>query len=598
MLSPDAREVATDILRPPAGYRLDRAVLTTYSLDLEVLLALPLAVLAQADGGVEELLEDPLLLLEALRESSDRVHVFVDEAGIALPRVQRDLYAALEPSVHPSRAPGGGVFHSKVWAARFVRGDDEPVLRVAVASRNLTFDRSWDVALVSEGRPGKAAKPASRPLAQLVERLPGLAREALGADLVWALQEIADELARTAFPAPEGFRSPIAFHTLGVDGPERGLWRPAAGARRILAVSPFVGKGALENLAGDGERELRLVSRAETLDALPAETLEPWTDRHVLMETALEEPGDDTAGRPSGLHAKLIAAEYGDRVDWYLGSANLTPSAFRGRNVEVMARLHAPLKPVGADGGMGIDAFWDGGFASLCMPYQRHEATEEDEAVRQARQALERQRDELLDAGLTVQCRPGEKYWQWQMQGELPEVRGVTVEAWPVTLNADQARPWTRVMVWSLPMERLTAFVAFRFRSEAEVDDLTLVAKLPTEGLPEGRMHRVLRTLINSPERFLAFLRALLGGLEGLVDWAETGRGEGQWQDRGVPLEAETILEDLLRVASRDPGRLDTVRRLMEDLAEEGSGAEAVIPTDLHAIWWAVDAALQEEPRS
>ncbi|WP_435106694.1 hypothetical protein [Arhodomonas sp. AD133] len=78
MLSPDARAVATDILRPPAGYRLDRTVMTTYSLDLEVLLALPLAVLAQADGGVEELLEDPLLLLEALREASDRVHVFVD----------------------------------------------------------------------------------------------------------------------------------------------------------------------------------------------------------------------------------------------------------------------------------------------------------------------------------------------------------------------------------------------------------------------------------------------------------------------------------------------------------------------------------------
>ncbi|KPV39928.1 hypothetical protein AN478_06950 [Thiohalorhabdus denitrificans] len=598
MLSPDAREVATNILRPPAGYRLDRTVMTTYSLDLEVLLALPLAVLAQADGGVEDLLEDPVLLLQALREASDRVHVYVDEAGIALPSVQRDLYGALDSSVHPVRAPGGGAFHPKVWVARFLSGEDEPLLRVAVASRNLTFDRSWDVALVSEAPPGEEAQAASQPLADLVRRLPSLGREPLGPELEAALEGIADELARTAFPAPHGFQDPIAFQTLGLDGPDGGLWQPVAGAQRLLAVSPFVGKGALDSLAGQEAKELRLVSRAEALDALPADALKPWENQHVLMEAALDEPGDDTAGRPSGLHAKLIAAEYGDRVQWYLGSANLTPAAFRGRNVEVMARLEAPLKPEGADDGRGIDAFWDGGFASLCMKYQRHEAAEEDQAKKDAQQALERQRDALLNAGLTIQCAPGEDYWQWRIEGSVPEVDGVTVEAWPVTLGRDHARPWGVSMEWPLGMERLTAFVAFRLRAAAEVDDVTLVAKLPAEGLPEGRMHRVLRTLIDSPERFLAFLRALLGGLEGLVDWAETGGEEGQRQDRGVPLQAETILEDLLRVASRDPERLDTVRRIMEDLAEEGASGEQVVPEDLYAIWQAVDAALQEEAQT
>jgi hypothetical protein len=63
MLSPEPRAVAIDFLRPPPGYVLDVAVLTTFSLDLEALLALPLAVLAHADGGVEEVLADPLLLL-------------------------------------------------------------------------------------------------------------------------------------------------------------------------------------------------------------------------------------------------------------------------------------------------------------------------------------------------------------------------------------------------------------------------------------------------------------------------------------------------------------------------------------------------------
>ena len=83
MLAPDVRTIAMDLLRPPAGYRLDHAALTTYSLDLDVLLALPLAVLAHSDRSIDELLGDPLLLLEAMRQSSGRVNVFVDEAGIA-----------------------------------------------------------------------------------------------------------------------------------------------------------------------------------------------------------------------------------------------------------------------------------------------------------------------------------------------------------------------------------------------------------------------------------------------------------------------------------------------------------------------------------
>ena len=60
ILPPQVRAVAVDLLRPPENYRLDMAVLTTYTLDLETLLALPLAVLSYSDDGVNDLLADPL----------------------------------------------------------------------------------------------------------------------------------------------------------------------------------------------------------------------------------------------------------------------------------------------------------------------------------------------------------------------------------------------------------------------------------------------------------------------------------------------------------------------------------------------------------
>lgn len=189
MLPPDDRTVAVELLHPPDSYHLDFAALTTFSLDLEALLALPLAVLAHSDGGVDELLADPLLLLEALRRAGDRIHVFVDEARIAIPRVPRALYAMLESSVHPVHAPNGGSFHPKVWVARFESEGQPSLLRVAVLSRNLTFDRSWDVALATEGSPaGKRNVAASRPLGDLLRALPELATAPLPEPVVASLR--------------------------------------------------------------------------------------------------------------------------------------------------------------------------------------------------------------------------------------------------------------------------------------------------------------------------------------------------------------------------------------------------------------------------
>ena len=242
MLLPDSRTVAFELIRPPSGYRLDLAVLTTYTLDLEALLVLPLSVLAHPDGGLEELLADPLRLHQAIRDAGDRVHAFVDETGIGIPRGARPLYSMLESSVHAVRAPNGGSFHPKVWVARFTAdaGDAEDaedeappdLLRVTILSRNLAFDRSWDVALASEASPRdiKRRLGASRPLGDFLSALPQLTTTPMDKDVAVRVQGLADQVARAAFPAPDGFDSPIRFHALGLSAKPPNL---AAAVQRI-----------------------------------------------------------------------------------------------------------------------------------------------------------------------------------------------------------------------------------------------------------------------------------------------------------------------------------------------------------------------------
>lgn len=588
MLSPQARTVAMDLLRPPPGLRLDLAVLTTYTLDLEALLALPLAVMAHADGGVEKLLEDPLLLLQALREAGDRIHVFVYETGIAVPRRERELYATLEESVHPVRAPGGGVFHPKVWLARFTSGDErgETRLRLAVLSRNLTFDRSWDVALASEATPGRRRFAGSGPLGRFTAELAKLCTTPLPRELADRVAGLSEEVARTAFPSPEGFSdAPIAFHTMGLGRSKR--WLPkVSNGRNVLAVSPFVKGGALDTIRDLGTGKRRLISRQEELEELSEAALTPWSEVRVLTDAVSDETDDESARRPSGLHAKIVGVEHGWDVTWFVGSANLTNSALNGRNVEVMAEI------TGRKSRVGITQFLDG-FDGLCETYRVSDekpATEGDD--HEAEQVLECAVLAVVEADLQIACRPIEDLWEWRLAGEVSLPDGVAVRVWPVSVNEDQAAPLNPPVSLALPMSRLTAFVAFRLTVDsASVEDRRLALKLPMHGVPAERTAEVLRSLIDSPERLLAFLRALLGGLEGLPDMMDGDAVESGGAPWRLGLEAETLLEDMLRAASRDPERLETVRRLIADLRSTPEGRR-IVPDELHAVWQAVDATL------
>ena len=591
MLSPESRTVAVELLRPPVGYDLNFALLTTYTLDLETLLALPLGVIARADGGVEDLLADPLLLLEALREVGERIHVFVDRAGIAIPRGRRDLYAMLEPSLHPVRAPGNGAFHPKVWVLRFLAEKKPPLLRVAVLSRNLTFDRCWDIALASEGSPvSKRGVGASRPLAGLIQRLPRLGAERLKPEVVEQMQTLADEVRRTRFPAPDGFSDdPIEFHVLGLRRRRR-PWCPMTGGTRTLAVAPFVNQTALDTIAGMGAGERMLVSRQEELDKLSDDILAEWNRRCILSDNALDEPEDSVGTRPSGLHAKIIAVESGWNVIWYVGSANLTAAAFTGKNVEIMAAVTA------RKGRYGIERFLESGFDKLCATYQRHEPEAEEEG-NEALKHLEKARDDLLDADLKVVCTSVNDGWTWRLEGsalDLPD--DIEVAVWPISVAEEHARPLELPLTWTLPIQQLTGLVAFRLHiADRKVDDIRFTLRLPAKGMPADRMHHILRILIDNPERFLRFLRALLGGLEGMVGWAR-GEGDGNsvW---GVGLHEETLLEDLVRAASREPERLEPVRRLIDDFRRTEEGRR-IVPDELFGIWTAVDGALRKGGRA
>src|SRR5262249_23137142 len=164
--------------RPPVGHVFDGGLATTFSLDLEALLTIPVYLALASVPDARDALANPIAVLEAIERTSRKLAIFVQGGHMHAVEKQSRLCALLEAVTVEVNAPRGGTFHPKLWLLRFSpqnNSNDTPLLRLLVLSRNLTNDRSWDFVLRLEGKPGLRNVAANNLLARLVAALPDLA---------------------------------------------------------------------------------------------------------------------------------------------------------------------------------------------------------------------------------------------------------------------------------------------------------------------------------------------------------------------------------------------------------------------------------------
>ena len=222
MIDPSARHIYTDQLIPPEGYHLDRALATTFSLDLMSLLMAPISMTMENYRLQGKVANDPVAVVEALYRSTDRFLVFCQKGRIAIPSRDSLLYNYLEKVVIEVQPPNpDGVFHPKTWLLRFVGDEKEdPVIyRFLCLSKNLTFDQSWDTVLALEGTLQGGRKKGfalNRPLGQFIRSLPGLANKGLSKKNTKTVLEMAEEVTRVRFDPPDDFERIYQFIPVGI----------------------------------------------------------------------------------------------------------------------------------------------------------------------------------------------------------------------------------------------------------------------------------------------------------------------------------------------------------------------------------------------
>lgn len=375
MLDPGAREALTEQLRPPAGYRLNHAVGTTFTLDMISALAVPLSFVRGAG-------EDPanaVAVLNAVRKVSDKIDVFCQTGMIRVPRKANDLLAVLEPIVHQVRAPRpGALFHPKVWLLEY-EADGELLYRFLCTSRNLTPDSTWDLLVRLDGspagEPGKGPAPSveNGPLTRFIEALPGMATVPLEKQREENIKGLVDRVASVVWELPQDIRT-LAFRPLGtgemhpadslvgfLQNPESavGLNGRTDGGRTFggnrLLISPFIDDATASLFGGAGARSVQVYGRGNQLDRLAPATLgNAKTNFYAIDDVGFvseDEAGFESLSSPEdlqGLHAKGFFTDFDHTTHLLLGSANATQAAF-GRNVEFSVEMTGPKNRVGTE---------------------------------------------------------------------------------------------------------------------------------------------------------------------------------------------------------------------------------------------------------
>jgi hypothetical protein len=617
MLDPYERRSLMELLRPPEGYSLDYAIGTTFSLDLEALMTAPVAFTRfEADSDFHK--ADPLVIMESLRRYMEKITIFCHTSRIKPPGNRGNcLSAFLEGSVFQALPQNGdGSFHPKVWALRFIsKSKTAPVAyRLLCLSRNLTFDRSWDTALVLDGilSERKNAISINNPLGDFIESLPLLVNENLPKTIQNRIEQMNQEIRRVKFNPPQGF-SEIVFHPIGISNRKPDVI--SGRIDRLLVISPFLTKGCLDRLSALGKENI-LVSRLDSLQKISPECLGKFKERLYLKEEAHLDWSDSDESLPSaqepdrnikrdessqplderklnGLHAKLYVADAGSEGRIWTGSANATGAAF-GKNVEFLVELRGKKKFC------GIDAVLNGGhdanddrivLRSLLDSLTVLREVPKDE-LEPLKSLAEKTRIMIATAGLSAHVTATGEKFKISIKGKkliIPEE--VKVNCRPITLPGFRAVPITSDMkadFKDLFMIDISTFFAFDINVSysSKILSEAFVLKLPLHGAPDikTRTRGITKEMLKDEKEVLRLIMLYLSlERESIIKEAPPNPPEP------IPHSSRShiivpLFESMVKLLNEDPQRIDDLNNLISDL-KSNPDTSNLLPKGLDEIW-------------
>ena len=619
MLNPNKNRLDYgEILSPPNNYELSFAIGTTYSLDLDALVgaAISLGLSEETDTNLKN---NPIFLLEALRTTGDKVILFCEGGQIHLPNKPNPLYILLEEMVFQVNTSKKiknryASFHPKFWLLKYINEDNDVFYRVVVLSRNLTFDRSWDISFTMDGFIHKEKTEKNNPIIDFLEYLKDFSKNS---EKTSKISEIIEDLPFVHFELnsrefddfdfiPNGIGDySIKKHPLFTDPFDE-----------LLIMSPFLSKTLIKDF---NERIYEnnpslLFTRAMSLNGFSEEDCDNFEvyilkDQIIDGESSFSEDFDDDfsdesdkgsneeSGKGFGemskgeiieqdIHAKMFMAKHDEFTDLYLGSLNATDNALYG-NIEFMVKLKAKSNKLNLR--LLSEGLFDGEKGGPNSPFQLVkfdkssdlESDSENNDLSLVVKTINRLNPKACVAfnensyclGLCFNC-----YKERNIQG----FNDYEIEFRPLLSNK-KSKFSRKICFNDLDKIQLSEFfvVSVTKKTEDEEQSIERVIKVPTIGLPEDRENDVISSVIKDDEAFIRYVAFLLGDdyIERLMEQEESFGLDSSNQTFKIQLPA--LYEKMLKASVHAPEKFDELEFLIETLSAD----EEVIPEGFEELF-------------
>lgn len=588
----------SSMLLPPDGYTLHFAVGTTYSLDLEALTAVCLS-LGLSEDTDSTLFQNSVGMLNALQKVSEKLLIFCEAGQIKMPRTTSPLSLLLEKMIVPVALPktrGASLypaFHPKTWLLQYVNAQGGYHYRFAVLSRNLTFDRSWDVSFAMDSAQNALTGQKTHPIQQFLDFLRGrITPEVQDAREKRAyIRRLRDALDGVAFTTDtKEFGDDFQIMPLGIGASGCSMmddplfcqksWTADYSFHELAVFSPFVSGSIIEywnrsehSLTGTARTLITRKTELSKFTAEQASRFQIYTlkDDIVDGEDAIS---DETAEKQKqDIHAKIyLRRKYSD-VDLYLGSMNATHAAVHS-NVEMMIRLHTKSRYYN-----GEKFLWDlfcGRADNPQNPFERSAATEaapdpQQETAGKLEQLIKTVCRLQMKAAVTEQ--DGKYNISLTVSGQIP-VGDISITPFrrnnPMPLENDMFFP-------QLDILQVSEFYALRVASGGMAAERIIM--VPSTGIPEDRENAVVNSVVKDKRTFVEYVAFILGD-EHLLSLMEERSlsGGGLWSKSHESLPA--LYEKMLRTALEAPEKLGEIGYLLQMITKED-----VVPDEFRDLY-------------
>lgn len=546
-----------ELLNPEKDYQLEFAVGLSYSLDMEALLGVPVS-LGMMDDLDSDHMKNPFFLLEALRKSSDKIAVFCNRGSIKVPKEYRDVFTLMGQSIFEVSIKDGS-FHPKVWFVKYTNAEGASYYKVITLSRNLTFDRSLDIAVELTGNVGIEINEDNRPLSEL---LLFVSQSAIGSPKKSKIKAMAAEIMKvTAFEGLDQIDK-VNFHHFNVSSSSTNPVSLFSDALSLIVVSPFLTDSVIKQITSRPNDKILITRKSSVTQSVFESFDEVYIVKDgVIDDDLLEENTVENLSRRD-IHAKVFFKGSYQGNFLYCGSLNATHNAFH-KNIEFLIELK--LKPRFRS----YYSIKDELVKTEPCPFEKLDDFDAS-LLPESEDSVSALGDVLNALSKAIVTQVGDKY---QINITLLKDKKLEKPAMirPITNPRLFVPLESTTLLENLKLLDLTEFYVIR-RDKEE-----MVVKIETKGIPsDERDNLIYKSVINNKGGFLAYVSFMLADnyTELILEQDAFRESQRLLGKQGNTQIQTSLYERLLKAVISDPAKIYDIETVMNRLVPAGVSDE------------------------